>query len=218
MPYAITTGETPRAYLERVVRLTGVTEGDGISAAALSNEYIINNTVAGVDYQGNAFTPYSTRSPYYHTPTSSGESRKYRMATALHFSRYYGGDRKRGGISVRYDNYAAYVLAVRGSSVVDLGGKEGRVLNAIEARCGSITSTGADAVNWPLDSNMEPAQEYTQGIYQEPNASIAAAHNFGDGHVPQREFFNESDQTTERITEHIAGRIRQRVIEINTPH
>jgi hypothetical protein len=218
MPYSISTGETPQQYMSRLSRLTSVTEGDGISAASLSNDIIINNTVSGVDYRGNGFTPYSPKSPYYHSPASTGRNHKYRMETALHFSRYYGGVRGRGSTTVKFENYAAYVLAVRGSDVVDLGGREGRVLNQIESRSGSLTATGAEALNWPLESNMEPVNQFTQGIYSEPNATIASAHNYGLGRVPQREFFNETELTSERVTDHIRDRIAQRVVILNGPN
>lgn len=215
MAYKISTGESPNEYFNRINLLTSVTVGDAISAAALSNGEIIGKTVSGQDYQGNTFAPYSSKSPYYHSPLGGNYSRKYRMATTLHFSRYYNVGRAKGGLSIRFENYAAYVLATRGSGVVDLGGAEGRVLGNLEAKSGGVTSRGAEAVNWPLDSNMQPADSWAQGIYDESAGEIASAHNYGLGRMPKREFMNESDGTTEKVVEHIASRIERRVVEIN---
>lgn len=205
--------------MTRISNLASVTVGDAISAAALSNSMIIDNTSRGVDYQGNEFAPYNSKSPYYHSGSPAGSTRKYRMAASLHFSRYYAGSsglsRARGATTSKFDNYSQYVLATRGSAVVDLGGSNGRILSAIESHAGEVTSHGADGINWPVDGNLEPVDTWTQGIYDPQVVDIANAHNYGLGHMPKREFMNENTTTTELVTNHIASRIQRRVIDLD---
>lgn len=185
-----------------------VTDGDMLHALGLHIRRIQQRTLQGLDYRGRPFAPYSIHGPYYYSPNGSSHLEKQQVA--LHHSRYYGGERKRGGTSVKYDSYAAY-KAARGVTVPDLGGMEGSLLPNIMANVGGLHNAD-DAAGVNLDSYPAPCTYGEFGIYVEPAAKIAGYHNRGSGsRLPQRAFLGVSDDDAALIRADIIARIQARV-------
>ena len=219
MPFTGPGGSNPVDYVRRISVAAQPTEGDIKYALGRHAQRVQERTANGIDYQGSAFAPYSTRGPYYHDP--SRESRfagyttlKMRRNVAQHHARFYGGVHKRGTTTVKYESYAAF-KAARGVGAVDLGGMEGSLLPAIRIRVGD--EMGVDeAANVGLESFPQPASEGSFGIYDEPMARIAEGHNNGiPGRLPQRMFIGVSDEDAARIVSDINLRILERLEQIN---
>lgn len=210
MPFRGPRGESSLVDYLRVIQVAAQpTEGDLIYALGRQVERIQIRTEQGMDYRGAAFAPYSPRGPYYFSPFRRG-SRLQRQQVALHHSRFYGGERKRGSTAVKYASYAAF-KAARGVSVPDLGGMEGSLLPNIMVNVGGMHRAG-EASSVSLDSYPIPASYGELGIYSQPAARIAQAHNDGvPGRLPQRSFIGVSDEDGEAIQTDIAERVQARL-------
>lgn len=211
MPLTGPGGSDPVAYMRAIELAALPTEGDLLYALGRQALRIQERTAAGIDYSGQAFAPYSIHGPYYHNPAGAGvRSLKGRQAAALHHSRYYGGARRRGSTTVRYESYAAYKASI-GAGVVDLGGMEGSLLPAIRVRVGDEFEPEA-AAHIGLDAQPALTRTGAIGIYNENEAKIAEGHNSGiPGRLPQRMFIGISDEDLVMITADLTERAEARL-------
>lgn len=206
---------------EKLIAASRITVGDCLSAASLGISIIDELTSQGLDYQGNPFAPYSTSRPYYWNPNryygDTSSSRKTRQAFSLHHARYYGGERKKGSETIRYDSYAAFHSAVAGTDAVTLSLLMHRIYDSMEGQAGGVALKGSDA-GPGLDEYMDTAEEFSYGVYSADDETlmIATAHNEGvpQRGLPQREFMNVSEESESRMVDHISDRILRRLVNL----
>lgn len=216
MPMTSSDGRSPVEYLRTLKTALEVTEGDMIFALGRQTERIQQRTVDGVDYNGQAFAPYSTNGPYHHDPSRESRFSGYtslvqRRGVALHHARFYGGTRKRGGVTVKYESYAAF-KAARGVGNVDLGGMEGSLLPALRISVNGAEHDLDEALGIGLDTFPDPVIQGAVGIYDDPMAQIAQGHNDGiPGRLPQRTFIGISDDDLNLVSADLSTRMQERL-------
>jgi hypothetical protein len=155
---------------------------------------ILDRTQRGVDYQGNRFAPYSRKGPYYYYPNGSGGRTKAEKASNIKrvkrmAGRLRDGRVTRSGHGIRFDSYAAYKASMGRNGTVDLRGpSDPHMLQAIVVR-------------------VQGGQCYV-GIYDTFAADKASGHNDGlNRHLPQRQFFEASDDDIAVIAEDLQERL-----------
>lgn len=167
MPLSISFGGQPLSIVADKVEAAGLTSTDILYGLNRQKARILDRTARGVDLNGSAFAPYSTRGPYYYYP-NRGATPGARRASAGRLGKKIGaGVRTRVGL--KFASYADFKSAL-GRGTVDLfGPRAPHMMQAIV-----VKSTGGDSG--------------TIGIYG-PEADRATGHNTGFGHLPKREFF-----------------------------
>ncbi len=168
----------------------GATAADLEYALQRQKTRILSRTARGVDAEGRAFAPYSTKGPYYHYP---GKGSKGRRAAAGRFAKKTGGTRTRVG--VRFESYADFKRSL-GRSVVDLlGPRAPHMLQAVVVRTRATSSGDVDG---------------TIGVYG-PEAARAEGHNLGTRTLPKREWFSVGRGEDEAIMRDVEALVYARV-------
>ena len=161
---------------------------------------ILDRTInRGVDFEERPFEAYSTKGPYYWTPSPGGTVKQRQAAVKrLHkttsevseLRSLYGSGGASGGtisknrLSIKFDSYGDFKASL-GRRVVDLFGPKAphMLMNLI------VRITGAT--------------EGALGIYAEPFASRAEGHNNGAGHLPRRRFLDASAADLRRMQDRL---------------
>jgi phage gpG-like protein len=177
------------ADIEGVVQITSQ---DVLYALNRQKARILDRTARGVDINGQAFEPYSTKGPYYYYPAKAGRTAGSRKSSAGRFAKKVGGQRTTVG--VKFPSYADFKRSL-GRSGVDLTGPRApHMLQAIV-----VKTTGNDSG--------------VIGIYG-PEADRAEGHNVGAGHLPRREFFGFSDRDHDEMVADVDRLIAARLGKI----
>lgn len=191
MPLTVTWGGRSLDQVALDVERAALTETDMLYILNRQKSRILERTQRGVDINGNAFAPYSTKGPYYYYP-SHGLSVKSRKAAAGRKAKQTGGTRTRLG--VKYSSYGAFKSAL-GRGVVDLLGPTApHMLQAIV-----VAARGTDSG--------------ILGIYGS-EADRAEGHNIGFGHLPKREFFGFGPDDEEAILKDLDSIVGARLDKI----
>lgn len=166
------------------------TKGEVLFALERQKTRILERTARGVDFENRPFAPYSTKGPYYYTPSSAGKGdhadHTRRMRSRDRFAKKLGISKPTvKGFAIRFDSYAAFKSALGRAGGVDLTGVSApHMLQAIIAK---VTGDGGSG-------------EFsgTLGIYGD-EALRASGHNQGNPArgLPQRRFFDSSKQDIE---------------------
>ncbi len=199
------------------------TVGDGLWGGQIGRSRILDRTQRGVDVNGSAFAPYSTKGPYYFYPNQSvgsirGGSVELKRARAVAASNRHkntGGIGKRTAVGIRYESYAA-AKAAHGRTNVDLFGLEQHthMLNSMIVKAGG-SEVDQSASTFLLDDDTseinafaqnQPNSEIRIGFYGE-EADRARGNNEGTKKLPQRNFFALSQQDLDLIGEGIGKRM-----------
>lgn len=211
MPFTGPAGQPISTWLGNLTAALDVTQGDLIYALGRQAMRIRERTCGGMDYRDQAFAPYATGRAHYHNP-SQGKAIQHasKQRAALRHAGRYGGTRKRGGVTVKYQSYADF-RSSQGVGAVDLGGMEGTLIPAIQVYVGGLHDVES-AANVNMDSFPEPASEGSFGVYEGKEALIAEGHMLGQpGHLPQREFLGINDDDYEIMMQDIAERVNARL-------
>jgi hypothetical protein len=238
--FKTSSGRDPATYVIELAGAVKPTVGDALYAAQRQRTRMVDRTLRGVDVEGASFEPYDTSRPYYYYPQGRvGRNKstvKQRKAAARRLlkrigevesnfqERHWGkipginkhGDTgarlTRNGQGLRFDNYAAFKMAL-GRAGVDLTGPRApHMLQAIEVHAGGTGFGTADVSS----ASSEPVNEFTIGIYGEP-AGRARAHN--TGYCPRwarehkRYFLGASAADLQQIVADLYARIRARLMK-----
>jgi hypothetical protein len=185
--------ENPRALVEAELP----TKADVLYALERQKARILDRTARGVDFEERPFAPYSTKGPYYYTPSTAGKGDH-----ADHTRRVRARDRfaaKLGlkkpavrGHAIRFESYAAFKASL-GRVGVDLTGV--RAPHMLQAIVAKVQEDGRGAFSGTL------------GIYGD-EALRASGHQAGNPSrgLPQRRFFDSSRQDIEDFFEDLDSR------------
>lgn len=171
---------------------------------------IVERTNSGVDGQGNAFHPYSTKGPYYWSPDHHGQTIKQRKASVGHYLRQttkignllagtkaerssIGGVRSKTGLSIRFESYADFKQSF-GRPNVDLFG----IINHPHMMNGIIIQ--------PTTGTPDHLS-IAMGIYSDDLSERASGHVEGARFLPKRDFW----QTTEKDMDRMQRELEQAV-------
>jgi len=196
-----TNGEPAGAAIHQsLAALKFATVGDLLYVGEGYRARIRERTFAGVDADGAAFAPYSTRGPYYlypNGPSASGRTSAGRQARATASKNRFA---KTGRIGIRtptgikYASYAA-AKAAHGSSTVTLFGMQQHphMLDAIVVKAGGSEITQAAAgftSGGDMDAFManQACSSLQLGFYGD-EAERAKGNNEGTKNSPARRFF-----------------------------
>jgi hypothetical protein len=210
------------------------TQGDILLAGQILRSRIVQRTQNGVDVNGAPFAAYSTNGPYYFYPdrdVAGAKSRAERLTTVGNRFRetgkqgvrttvaVKGKDKRRAGVGIRYDSYAA-AKSAHGRSNVDLFGmvQHPHMMNAMIVKAGgSELDMSADLVAGIGDmdafSQHEPCSQMHVGFYGE-EAERARSHNEGTKHLPRRHFFDASPEDLQIMTTAMANRMLARAATV----
>ena len=205
MPLVFSTSQDPDAFIARILqnRLTVRIEDIELVAEEQKTR-ILERTARGVDYEGRAFAPYSTKGPYYYYPngrnrTLGGVASRIDRAAARRFHAKINkgrgaaiGEVTRGG-GIKFASYAEFKKAL-GRQNVDLTGP----------RAPHMLQAFVKTISGPLEVRL--------GIYDPEKAAIASGHQTGVAktHLPQRKFFAVSDSDREAIKARLVELLNQR--------
>jgi hypothetical protein len=207
--------DSPETHILNIGKAAIPTEGDALYAAHRQRTRILDRTIRGVDSDGVAFQPYSTKGPYWYYPggkvaggstyhangklkqSSAGAKRNKAAVTRLlnrigviegHTGKTIGGVRTQNGQGIKFENYAAFKASL-GRLGVDLTGPRApHMLQALAVGVGIERSVGDELQNIALNDHPAPAREIFIGIYGE-EAARASGHNEGvPGRLPRRHF------------------------------
>ncbi len=167
-------GQPMEVLIGGLDRETQVREPDILYALNRQKTRILERTARGVDINGQAFVPYSSKGPYYYYP---GKASKGRGAAAGRTAKKLGGQRTRLG--VKFASYGDFKRSLGRGAVDLLGPSAPHMLQAIVVK-------------------TEGRNSGVIGIYG-PEADRAEGHNTGGGHLPKREFFGASDSDLDMI-------------------
>jgi len=182
--------------------LTTPTVGDLLFVGQVFRSRIRRRTEQGIDVNGAAFVPYSTR-PYYFYPNrdSAGNNREARATVARGRFNKTGRLGKRTPLGIRYEGGYAEAKAAHGRPGVDLYGLEQHVhmLDTMMVRAGGV-ELSAEAGEFLFGDATEiqagglaAATELNIGFYG-PEWERAKGNNEGTATIPKREFFALNDQ------------------------
>lgn len=170
------------------------TEGDMLAAVMWLQSRILQLTAQGLDYQGFPFHAYSRRGPYYYYPGGkANRAAAFRLrskAKTKYGTPVTAGIETTPGGGLRFPSYASFKLDFLGRSTVDL--------------------TGPSAPH--MLQQIQPSARGNQaalGIYGDA-ADRATGHNEGTKTLPQRRFFDCSDESLDQMMELVMDRIAQR--------
>ena len=167
MPLSISFGGQSLSVIADKIEAAALTQADILYGLKRQKARILDRTARGVDLNGGAFAPYSTKGPYYYYPNKGAKPGQRRASAAAFGKKIGAGTRTRLGL--KFASYAAFKASM-GRGVVDLlGPKAPHMLQAIVVKTDSASAG-------------------TIGIYG-PEADRATGHNTGFGHLPKREFF-----------------------------
>lgn len=205
-------GQRPSDRISEIERAVQVTAADTLFALERQKSRILRRTESGVDYQGVPFAQYSDKGPYYYTPGAKGSTVQQQKSTTTRLIRRLGsGTLSRTGQSIRFDGgYREFKLSGLGRSTVDLRGPSApHMLQAMVIKVDDVVRGDVG----PTEQSI-PAFVATLGFYSE-EAARAKGHNEGvpERHLPQRRFFDVSDQDQHQIAQDIAERRVRRVSE-----
>lgn len=213
-------GGSPVAYMLSVEKAAQPTAGDLLYAGQRERTRILNRTTKlGVDVDGVTFQHYNTTRPYYDYPGGRvGKTTTQRIASRnrdfrsvvnrediLHsVGRLHGAGAKKTRLGIRYDSYQAYKFQGLGRAVVDLMGRNARMVRAVLVKVGAIQAQ-ADIVVGPT-AYPQPATSVTIGLYGE-EAIRGSAHNEGvPGRLPRRHWFGANPQDLRAMEREILER------------
>jgi hypothetical protein len=176
--------ENPRAFIDAELP----TKADVLYALERQKTRILDRTARGVDFENRPFAPYSTKGPYYYTPSTAGKGdhadNTRRIRSRDRFAKKLGLVKPvTKGFAIRFDSYAAFKASL-GRAGVDLTGVSApHMLQAIVAK---------------VQEDGRGAFAGTLGIYGD-EALRASGHNVGNPNrgLPQRRFFDSSRQDIE---------------------
>jgi len=199
----------PRGIVSRWRKAIHVTAADAVSALNLQKTRILQRTARGVDVEGRAFRPYSTKGPYTYYPNAraggSSFTERQSKAAAARLKRKLaakptkgaGGMRlTRSGKGIVFDSYAAFKRWL-GRTTVDLRGP--RAPHMLQALVVKVVGSG-DTV----------ARDGRLGIYG-AEATRASGHTYGAGRLPKRKFLGVSIADRVEIVKDIKARITARL-------
>lgn len=211
--FSTQSGRDPVRIIQLATDAIKITVGDLALAGQLIRSDIREKTAAGIDVEGLAFAPYSTKGPYYYNPSTGGgkflqgdKAKAQRSAKTLQRALKKvggGGQLSRTGRTIRFDSYAAFKAAF-GRTTVDLHGvTPPHMLDAIVVRVDGHTTnaTGSEFVAGNATVVV--------GIYGD-EAHRASGHNNGARFLPRRHFFGISNNTFQKIGAAILDRIGTR--------
>lgn len=215
MPFNLRTSRGEPAA-DAILRLRASIKPDAadlLYAGQRQKARIIERTESGVDVDGNAFAPYSTKGPYYYYPSGHlGTSRaaiKTRKAAvrrllkitgevSFHREQYLGGSQTAGGVAtrdglgIRFESYADFKSSL-GRAGVDLTGP--RAPHMLQA---------VTVVNGVRDD------ELLIGVYGEA-ADRAQGNNEGTRYSPRRRWFGASAADLAEMVKDVYTRIAARL-------
>lgn len=219
MPSVQLKGAGPTQTLSvRVARALRPTVGDLLAVVSYQQARILKRTEQGVDYQGKAFAPYSTKGPYYFYPAGPAGRIKGKAGARARVTRFGkqgpSGRRTRSGFGLRFASYAAFKHTFLGRSTVDLrGARAPHMLQQIAMQVGGqAIQAGLNPRAGSATELTTPARTASLGIYGEAGAR-ASGHNEGTRRLPQRRFFDASDQDLAQAAELLADRAQARLLK-----
>ena len=213
MPWTVKTkrGEDPSAAIIRLKRAAKPSEADLLYAGQRQRTRILDRTTSGVDVNGSAFAPYSTKGPFYYYPTGRVGSRGFTVRqqkaavrrllkitgeVSGYRSEYLGsqsvgGVATRSGLGIRFESYADFKASL-GRAGVDLTGPRApHMLQAIIVKA-------------------ERPDELRLGIYGDA-ANRAEGNNLGTRTSPARRFFGASPADIREMVKDVYARIAARL-------
>jgi hypothetical protein len=196
-----------------------ITEGDMLYALQRQRAKILRNTEAGLDVEGKAFAPYSTKRPYYWYPAGKvGKKRdeaemKREKSNVGRAAKKLGGTKSRSGLGVRFESYDAFKRKGLGRSNVDLRGPRApHMLQEIVTKTGGVALAANQQTAAGLYDNLAPVKSGTIGIYGDA-AKRASGHNSEAGRpkgLPRRWFLGASAEDEKRFAGDIEKRAGER--------
>lgn len=171
--------------IDELFEILQPTSADLTYAGNVIKSGILRRTEKGLDWQGKPFAPYSQNGPFYYYPAGGGSA-----SSVSRTAKRIGGTVSRTGKGIRFESYDAFKRSL-GRRGVDLRGPSApHMLQAIVVQVrGGIVYIG---------------------IYDEFAAAKADGHNRGANRLPQREFFEASDDDIAIIAADLAGMIVER--------
>lgn len=210
-------GRDPVAFVLEVTKAAIPTQGDLLYAGQRQRARILDRTTKlGIDANGAAFAPYSTKGPYYWYPAGpaggkrSIQSRKAavrRMFRIIGDVESHRGDlgstRTKSGLGIKFPSYAAFKQSL-GRGVVDLMGPAARMVRAIVVKVGGLTVQSDLSVG--SKSYPQPATTVVVGLYGE-EALRGQGHNDGiPGRLPKRHWFDSNLKDLSQMEADVAMR------------
>jgi hypothetical protein len=193
----ITLGDKNR--LVRLKRSLDLEAAELLALAERQKTRIIRRTERGYDLHGVRFIPYSRKRPYYYSPNPALPRPSRKRAAARFLSkvkhRAKGARLSRSGLTVRFENYAAFKAALgRQPGIVDLTGPRApHMLQTLK-----VTLRGRQMVISPYDAEK---------------ARIGQAHNRGvRGRLPKREWFGLSKEDRRDMAKEALALVRNRIL------
>ncbi len=206
-------GAGAKTAIKQYFRSFVPTQGDLLMLLQLQRSIILKRTSQGIDKNGKAFEPYSTKGPYYWYPSKSKE-RSNRKRTVRRLARKLVGvlnakeqrkqqkgrkDTPFGGITpggaIKFRNYGEFKTSL-GRTMVDLRGPSApHMLQALLVRAGSTTikpqrQRNIEAKNMKLPTSVGRIQIFG------PEGERAAAHMRGrtKRRLPRRNFLGANNK------------------------
>lgn len=183
------------------------TMGDLLHVMTQQGQRMLARTAQFVDFQGSAFHPYNETHPYYYYPYGTGESSPSKTAGLARLHRAMGGE-KTTAHGIRFKSYGEFKRALGRLGVDLLGPKDPHMLDAFQIRVDGIEFVFNSRGTVEAGALTRPAEVVTLGIY-ETKGELAAAHKYGQGRMPVRNFFEISDSDKDFIFSEIESRLMQ---------
>jgi hypothetical protein len=219
-------GKNPQERILQIKKDVMPTEGDALYAGQLQRSRILERTSRGIDVDGAAFAPYSTKGPFYYSPngklTAGAKSqlgdKKQRESTRRFLNKITTKEERAGGNAPRlsrtgrsivFASYAAFKKWL-GRSGVDLRGPSApHMLQGFLVKVASAIYPGPPSVAVGLRDKPTQVTEMRLGIYGDA-ARRATGNNSGEGNA-KRHFFGVSAQDGRLLIQSIMQRIKLRL-------